>query len=121
MKKFFKRQLAILSAIVALVTIPVAVPVFAAGSNPAAEKAICEGSGGVWANNACGKTGAKSFTENLASITNLLLFIIGAISVIMIIIGGIRYVTSSGDQTAVTAAKNTILYAIIGVVVSFLA
>lgn len=55
------------------------------------------------------------------SITNILLFLIGAISVIMLIIGGIRYVISGGDQNQVTGAKNTILYAIIGIVVAFLA
>ncbi len=55
------------------------------------------------------------------TITNILLFVIGAIAVIMLIVGGIRYVISSGDQTAVTNAKNTILYAIIGIVVAFLA
>ncbi len=55
------------------------------------------------------------------TITNIMLFIIGAIAVIMLIIGGIRYVVSAGDQNAVTSAKNTILYAIIGIVVAFLA
>lgn len=55
------------------------------------------------------------------TITNVLLFIIGAVSVIMLIIGGIRYTVSGGDQTAVTSAKNTILYAIIGIVVALLA
>lgn len=55
------------------------------------------------------------------TITNVLLFIIGAISVIMLIIGGIRYVVSGGDSAAVTAAKNTILYAIVGIVVAILA
>lgn len=54
-------------------------------------------------------------------ITNVLLFIIGAISVIMLIIGGIRYVVSGGDSGAVTSAKNTILYAIIGIIVAILA
>ncbi len=54
-------------------------------------------------------------------IVNVLLFIIGAISVIMLIIGGIRYTVSAGDGNSVTAAKNTILYAIIGLVVAFLA
>jgi Type IV secretion system pilin len=54
-------------------------------------------------------------------IVNILLFIIGAISVIMLIIGGIRYTVSGGDAAAVTGAKNTILYAIIGLVVAFLA
>ena len=55
------------------------------------------------------------------TITNVLLFVLGAISVIMIIIGGLRYVISGGNSTAVTAAKNTILYAIVGVVVALLA
>lgn len=56
-----------------------------------------------------------------STITNTLLFILGAISVIMIIVGGLRYVISGGDSAAVTAAKNTILYAIVGVIVAILA
>lgn len=55
------------------------------------------------------------------TITNVLLFLVGAISVIMLIIGGIRYTISGGDSTAVTSAKNTILYAVIGIIVSLLA
>ena len=54
-------------------------------------------------------------------VTNVLLFVIGAVSVIMLIIGGFRYVTSQGDQTQVQSAKNTILYSIIGIVVAILA
>lgn len=55
------------------------------------------------------------------TVVNILLFIVGAIAVIMLIVGGIRYVVSGGDQNAVTAAKNTILYAIIGIIVALLA
>ncbi|HSE29096.1 MAG TPA: hypothetical protein VLA77_00745 [Candidatus Saccharimonadales bacterium] len=54
-------------------------------------------------------------------VTNILIFIIGSIAVIMLIIGGIRYTVSQGDQNAITSAKNTILYAIIGIVVAVLA
>ncbi len=54
-------------------------------------------------------------------ITSILLFIVGAVAVVMLIFGGIRYVVSGGDQNSVTAAKNTILYAIIGVIVAMLA
>lgn len=63
------------------------------------------------------------FTQDgvFRTVVNILLFIIGAIAVIMLIIGGIRYVVSGGDQTAVTGAKNTILYAIVGIVVAILA
>lgn len=55
------------------------------------------------------------------TVVNVLLFIIGALSVIMLIWGGIRYTTSGGNSSSVTAAKNTIMYAIIGLVVAFLA
>lgn len=54
-------------------------------------------------------------------ITNTILYIVGIIAVIMLIIGGIRYVISGGDSKKVTDAKNTILYAIIGLIISFLA
>lgn len=55
------------------------------------------------------------------TITNVLLFIVGAISVIMIVIGGLRYVLSGGNSSNITAAKNTILYAIVGLVIAILA
>ncbi|HXH26387.1 MAG TPA: hypothetical protein VNG90_00665 [Candidatus Acidoferrum sp.] len=54
-------------------------------------------------------------------IINAVLFIIGMIAVVMLIIGAVHYVTSGGDAAAVNKAKNTILYAIIGVVLSFMA
>lgn len=54
-------------------------------------------------------------------VTNTILYIVGIIAVIMLIIGGIRYVTSGGDAKKVTDAKNTVLYAIIGLVIAFLA
>ena len=57
----------------------------------------------------------------IQTIVRVLLFLIGAISVIMIIIGGFRYVVSQGDSGAVTSAKNTILYAVIGLVVAIFA
>ena len=47
--------------------------------------------------------------------------IVGIIAVVMIIVGGIKYITSGGDSGNVTAAKNTILYAVIGLVVVALA
>ncbi len=57
----------------------------------------------------------------ITTVTNILLFIVGALAVIMIIIGGIRYATSGGNTSSVTAAKNTILYAIVGLIIAFLA
>ncbi len=56
-----------------------------------------------------------------SKISSVLLFIVGAIAVIMIVIGGLRYVISGGDASQVQAAKNTILYALVGVIVAILA
>ena len=53
-------------------------------------------------------------------ITNTVLYIVVIVAVIMLIIGGIRYVVSGGDSKKVTDAKNTVLYAIIGLVISLL-
>lgn len=52
------------------------------------------------------------------ALANTLTFLLGAGSVIMLIIAGLRYTISSGDAKQVAEAKNTILYAITGVVVS---
>ena len=53
-------------------------------------------------------------------ITNTVLYAVGIISVIMLIYGGLRYVVSGGDSKKVTDAKNTIIYAIIGLIVAIL-
>ncbi len=60
-------------------------------------------------------------TGVFAEISSVLLFIVGAIAVIMIVIGGLRYVISGGDASQVQAAKNTILYALVGIIVAILA
>lgn len=54
-------------------------------------------------------------------VINVFSFVVGVISVIMIIIGGLKYITSGGESSNITGAKNTILYAIIGLVVVALA
>jgi len=59
--------------------------------------------------------------DSIKWIVNVLLFVLGAVAVIMIIIGGIRYTTSNGESAQITSAKNTILYAVVGLVVAILA
>lgn len=54
-------------------------------------------------------------------IVNVMLYVLGAIAVIMIVVGGIRYTTSTGDSSRVKAAKDTIMYAVVGLVVALLA
>jgi magnesium-transporting ATPase (P-type) len=70
--------------------------------------------------NQCYKA-SGSLQNIIKNVVNILLFIVGAAAVIMFVVGGLRYVTSNGDQQAITSAKNTIIYSIIGVVIAFLA
>ena len=60
-------------------------------------------------------------TGVFSTISSVLLFIVGAVAVIMIVIGGLRYVISGGDATQVQGAKNTILYALVGIIIAILA
>jgi len=80
--------------------------------------AICTGVKGATGQSKCDGSQLSGLFRN---VINILLFVIGLVAVLMIIIGGIRYVVSAGDQSAITGAKNTILYAVVGLVVSILA
>ena len=68
-----------------------------------------------------GLGGPASFGEIISIVTNLLLGIAGSIAVIFIIVGGIQYATSAGDDGRVQSAKNTILNAVIGLVITVMA
>lgn len=69
--------------------------------------------------NTCSDTGEGdgSFSSVIKSVINIFSVVVGAVSVIMIIIGGFRYIVSNGDSNGVSGAKNTILYAIVGLVI----
>jgi hypothetical protein len=65
--------------------------------------------------------GAENVNKMITTIINIFSVLVGIVSVIMIIWGGFKYVTSGGDSGNVTSAKNTIIYAVIGLVVVALA
>lgn len=65
----------------------------------------------------CKEEGNDAFLGAVRRIINIFSVVVGAVSVIMIIIGGFRYIISGGDSSGVSGAKNTILYAIVGLVV----
>lgn len=60
-------------------------------------------------------------SNTVTQVVNVLLFLVGVISVVMIIVGGILYAVSAGDQARITKAKFTIIYAVAGLVVALLA
>ena len=57
----------------------------------------------------------------VTTVINTMLFIVGILSVVMIIFAGIRYTTAHGDKEQVTSAKNTLIYAVVGLVVAIIA
>ena len=108
-----------LTALLAVVAVMAAVGVFV--SSPAL--AACTGTACICeaVNNVNPSPNGDTLPAIIKKIVNLLLYVIGAVSVIMIVVGGIKYVVSNGDSSAVTSAKNTIFYAVIGVIVALLA
>lgn len=67
------------------------------------------------------KNASTKVDNLLTNIVGILMFVLGAICVIMIIVGGIRYATSGGDASQVKSAKDTILYSVVGLVVAIFA
>ena len=116
MKKTIKQVLAgLLLVPVLALGVSAVVPSGSAAADPASQ--ITSG-----INSTSDNTGTTtSLSSVFKTVVNVLLFVIGAVSVVMLIVGGIRYTLSAGNSSAVTAAKNTIMYAIIGLVVAFLA
>ena len=86
-------------------------------------------------NGACGVQGASSSqvcsagggnplvgaNGTLSKVTSALAIVGGIVAVIFIIVGGIKYIFSGGDSAATASAKNTIIYAVVGLVVVILA
>ncbi|MEO6109512.1 MAG: pilin [Candidatus Saccharimonadales bacterium] len=79
---------------------------------------------GACANNS-GSAVCKDKNDNISTtitqVVNVLLFVVGALSVIMIIVAGIMYTTSTGDSSRIKRAKDTLTYAVAGLVIAFLA
>lgn len=87
-----------------------------------AKTSVCEGVGLTTGTaNGCDSGSETTVSQIIRTGIFILSIIVGVAAVIMIIIGGLRYVTSGGDSAAVNSAKNTILYAVIGLVVAALA
>lgn len=83
-----------------------------------AKDQLCQGSGGSGGANCTHAGESNDLSTIIKNIVNILLFLVGAVAVIMIVISGFRYTTANGDQSSVKAAKDTLLYAIVGVIVA---
>lgn len=111
MKKFF---VTISLVVMAAGVVMLPVPVSAVSAIDEAQKGVDQIGGKEAGNNTSLMTRFRTFV-------NVALFLIGALSVVMIVVGGFRYVASAGNTAGVASAKNTVVYAVVGVVVALLA
>ena len=96
----------------------VAAPLVPTTVSATPKEEICKGVNGT---STCPTSGNNDLAGFITRIINIILFIAGSIAVLMIVIGGLRYVLSGGDAGATKGAKDTILYAVIGLVVATMA
>lgn len=108
-------KLIILTALAVTALVPVLTPQVLAQS----KKDACEGV--ALTGQGCDSKGGPSVDSTIKLAINLLSILVGIAAVIMIIIGGFKYVISSGDSNNINSAKNTILYALVGLVIVALA
>lgn len=109
-------------ALVATFAAPAMAPL-AVSADPSTQ--LCKGANLALTGNGtttCNTGDTDNSLGNVASkVVNLLSLIVGVIAVIMIIIGGFRYITSGGESSNVSGAKNTLIYAIVGLIIVALA
>ena len=91
---------------------PVSLPVYADAKDEVKKGADMTNSGG---------SAKQDLPDVITTIINVMLFIAGALAVIMIIYGGIRYITAHGDEKQVKVAKDTIVYSVVGLIIAILA
>ena len=87
------------------------------------QQIACKGSGGTWTDDTCKENTANgpAVKATIKRVVNILLFLTGIIAVIVIIIAGLRFVTANGEPQQVSKAKTSIIYAVIGIIVAFMA
>jgi hypothetical protein len=88
----------------------------ACGGNNSAKGQVLTGAGET--GNDCND---KAVNNLIQTIVKILSFIIGVVAVIMIMVGGFKYITSNGDTNGVANAKSTLIYALVGLAIAILA
>jgi hypothetical protein len=64
-----------------------------------------------------GTPSTKDLNDTLTSGINIFSAVIGVVALIMLMVGGFRYITSAGNDTVIAEAKKTIVYALIGLII----
>ncbi|MEX0749022.1 MAG: hypothetical protein WD467_02005 [Candidatus Saccharimonadales bacterium] len=117
MRKILSSMLIVVAGVLAFGTVGTVNVVYA----QTAQESACIGAGGSWTGSECSMGGdSPELIDTVKTVIDVLLLVLGAVAVIMLVIGAFRFVVSGGDSNAVQGARNTILYAIVGIIVAFL-
>lgn len=92
-------------------------PVVYAGNTDAAKQQACQGIGGTSAGGDCSVAGQANLDKIIRAVVAFFSIIVGVAAVIMIMVGGFKYITSGGDSGKISSAKTTIIYALVGLVI----
>lgn len=71
--------------------------------------------------NICGSTDlpiVQASGSNITTIFQLLFGFIGALAVLIIVIAGLRFILANGDPQTISQARNTIIYAAVGLIIA---
>ena len=77
---------------------------------------VCQGVNAAAGGTDCAD-GTSDINKIITTFLNLFSVVIGIVAVVMIMVGGFKYITAGGDSSNITSAKHTIIYALIGLVV----
>jgi len=64
---------------------------------------------------------ANADQATVQNVLNVVFALVGSITLLIIVIAGLRYITARGDPNAVSQAKKALIYAIIGLVITLVA
>ncbi len=121
-----RKLLAIVAVVFFLAAVGLSVPRLAfAATADTAQTDICAGVDAVQTQangtSACATNGTSAVGSIIHTVINVISFFVGLVAVIMIIVGGFRYITSGGDSGKASSARTTIVSAVIGLLIVALA
>lgn len=121
------KELALTVGVLSLIATPLLIPVAVSAATTNIGNCVTTGTD-LSADTNCSDSASSATSQDgtsidgiLTLVVNIFSIIVGFVAVIMIIVGGLKYITSNGDSSNISGAKNTIVFAIVGLVIVALA
>ncbi|MEO7364524.1 MAG: pilin [Candidatus Saccharimonadales bacterium] len=115
-----KKLLLVISLVIGLAAVSLAPATVLAAPN-LSTTAACAGLTQIDASQDCSTGGQNGLTGIVSAAVKILSYIVGIAAIIMVIVAGLKYIASGGDSGKISSAKNTLVYALIGLAIAALA